>query len=847
MKATTTIVTFNKLGTATMNLDTQVSANRGVHSEQELESSQPLLMPALLLFVGSGAAALIYEVVWFQLLQFVIGSSSLSLGVLLATFMGGMGLGSWLYSRVVPCKWHPLAVYAVLELLIGLLGLAIVFLMPLASRWYLEWVQGHQSGVAVRCILAASCLLPPTLCMGATLPAIARWMQTTPSGVSRMGLFYAANIAGAVCGCLLAGFYLLRVYSLEVTTAVALAINLIVAAIGWSMSRIATYQPSVVADADKQVVQRQGTHLAIYLAIGLSGLTALGAEVLWTRALSLMLGATVYSFSLILAVFLIGLGLGSHVGSGLAAGKVNPRLLFGVFQTALIGCITWAAWALYQWLPYWPIDVSLSKSHWLSLQLDITRSLFAMLPAAFCWGASFPLAIASVSRPGQDPGRLVGGIYAANTLGAIGGALLFSALFIPWMGTQNAHRVLLGLVGCSSLIVLVPVLYQTVVHRTTSRTVEAMLWGSVVSILIANAAGWAALTAPEIPPGLIGYGRYLPTYEKLPNFVYWGEGSNASIAVSEESDGTRNFHVSGKVVASSNPFDMRLQRLLSHLPALVHPEPKTVLVVGCGAGVTAGTFLTHPSIERIVICEIEALIPPAAGKQFGAENNHVIDDPRVEIVIDDARHYIATTKEKFDIITSDPIHPWVKGAATLYSQEYFELTAARLNPGGVVTQWVPLYETSPEAANSQIGTFMKAFPHGTIWGTEANGGGYHLVLMAQIEPTKIDFLEWEQRLNRRDHQHVQFSLAEIGLGTIEFLLKTYAGRAADLNEWIEPKYINQDHHLRLQYLAGVSLNRYDEDQIYRSILKHRCFPEDLMVVPEPIEVELRRYYGLRAR
>jgi spermidine synthase len=198
----------------------------------------------------------------------------------------------------------------------------------------------------------------------------------------------------------------------------------------------------------------------------------------------------------------------------------------------------------------------------------------------------------------------------------------------------------------------------------------------MVGLLVVLMLGWATLlvrNVPEVPPGLIGYGRYLPTYRELPKFVYIGEGMNASIAVSDMADGARNFHVSGKVEASSEPQDMRLQRMLGHLPALVHPRPRSVLIVGLGAGVTAGSFVPYPEIEKIVICEIEPLIPLAAAKYFGPENHHVLNDPRVQVVYDDARHYVLATRDKFDIITSDPIHPWIKGAATLYSQEYFEL------------------------------------------------------------------------------------------------------------------------------------------------------------------------------
>ena len=184
-----------------------------------------------------------------------------------------------------------------------------------------------------------------------------------------------------------------------------------------------------------------------------------------------------------------------------------------------------------------------------------------------------------------------------------------------------------------------------------------------------------------------------------------GEGLNASIAVTENAEGDRSFHVSGKVEASSGMQDMRLQRMLGHLPALFHEKPKTMLVVGFGAGVTSGSFLAHPECEHITICEIEPLIPKEIAPFFARQNYNVVSDPRVEIIYDDARHFILTTQRKFDIITSDPIHPWVKGSATLYTKEYFELCKQHLNPGGLITQWVPLYESTVDVVKSEIATF----------------------------------------------------------------------------------------------------------------------------------------------
>ena len=314
---------------------------------------------------------------------------------------------------------------------------------------------------------------------------------------------------------------------------------------------------------------------------------------------------------------------------------------------------------------------------------------------------------------------------------------------------------------------------------------------------------------------------------------------NASVAVSELDNGVRNFHVSGKVVASNEPQDMRLQRMLGHISALMHREPRSVLVVGCGAGVTAGIYVLYPGVERIVICEIEPLIPPAAKAYFGPENYDVLKDPRVEVVIDDARHYLLATDEKFDIITSDPIHPWIKGAGALYSKEYFALCKKRLNPGGVVTQWVPLYESRLDAVKSEIATFFQVFPHGTIWGNQNDGEGYDVVLLGQEDPLSVDVDALQVRLDREDYTEVWYSLSDVSLGSAIALLSTYAGRAPDLGEWLADAQINLDRNMRLQYLAGLGLNHDEADAIYTALLEYVRYPANLFVATKVTETALR--------
>jgi spermidine synthase len=787
----------------------------------------PLL---LLLFAGSGCSALIYEIVWYQLLQLVIGSTAVSLGVLLATFMGGLCLGSLALPRIRSLGGrHPLRVYALVEMGIGICGILVLFGMPLADWVYVAAVGHGLPAMLLRAVVAAACLLPPTVLMGASLPAASRWLKATPEGVSWMSLLYGGNTAGAVFGCLLAGFYLLRVFDMATATAVAAAINGAVALVSFGIASRTPHQagaeePSATPPA-VEAAPRSG---AVYLTIAVSGACALGAEVVWTRLLGLLLGATVYTFSIILAVFLTGLGIGSGVAAALLRGVTRPRIALGCCQLALAGAVAWTAYMLANSLPYWPINPLLSTSPWFTFQIDLARSIWAILPAALLWGASFPLALAAVASRGRDAGRMVGGIYAANTAGAIVGALAFSMILIPAIGTQGCERVLIVLSGLGALYV-----WPTAATWTPRAKAGALfLAAAAVAVVL------LAMSVSKVPSMLIAYGRRITISTGRSEILYAGEGMNASIAISRWDDGAVQFHVSGKVEASTEPYDMRLQRMLGHMPALLHPKPRSVLVVGFGAGVTAGSFVLHPEIQRIVICEMERMIPPVATRFFGKENNHVLNDPRVEMVYDDARHYVLTTREKFDIITSDPIHPWVKGSATLYSKEYFELVKQHLNPGGIVTQWVPLYETDLGTVKSELATFFDVFPSGTIWGNDTSGGGYDTVLMGQAEPTKIDVDQLQEKLERPDQARVAASMREVGFNSAISLLSTYAGQGPDLQSWLADAEINRDGNLRLQYLAGLALNKSMEGAIYSQMLTYRRYPDNLFVVSDRLKPAL---------
>lgn len=786
-----------------------------VQTEPKVTAVSRFLPLLLILFAGTGCSGLIYEIVWFQLLQLVIGSTAISLGVVLTAFMGGLAIGSVVLPRLRWAETNPLRTYAIVELGVALCGIAALSGIPLIGR--LDVGGQALPGMLTRGLIAGICLLPPTALMGASLPLIVRWIKSTRNETSWWAILYGVNTAGAVLGCLLAGFYLLRIYDMGIATYVAAGINVAVALVSLMLAarvRVATDNP----DVSRAQIETTGNYWTVYLVIGLSGTCAIGGEVVWTRLMAMMQGSTVYVFSIILAVFLAGLAIGSAGASWLIR-VMRARPALGWCQLLLVLAMAWTAYMIADSLPYWPPNALLVNNPWHNFANDLLRSMVALLPPTLLWGASFPLACAAVASPGQDPGRLVGNIYAANTVGSIAGALGVSLLLIPIVGTQQSQRVLLLLSGASGLVLLVPDLW-----KQRSRAVAVVLAAATIAVV-------AIVTARvhPIPGALIAYGRRMTQNSGSSRVLYTAEGMNSSVAITRWDDGATEVDVNGHVEATTEPYDMKLQRMVGHLPALLHPHPQSVLGIGFGAGVSAGTFTRYPSIEHITICEIEPIIPPTSTRYFAHEDYDVLHNPKTRIVYDDARHYVLTTPEKFDIIASDPLDVFVKGTAAIYSKEYFEAVKHHLNPGGMFTLYVPLYESDVRTVQSELATFFAVFPYGTIWANTQQGLGYDMVFMGQAEPFQVNLDELQQRLDRPDYRLVAESLRDIGILTPIDLFATYAGQRSDLAEWLKGASINSDRNLRLQYIAGWGINSQMADDIYRQILSYRRTPSNLFL------------------
>ncbi len=801
------------------------------------------------LFLASGCSALIYEVVWFHQLGLVLGATAVSLAMLLASFMGGMCLGSFGFSHCVSARRHPLRVYAVLELLIAACGVSTLWLFPVVGRVYCHFSLMGSGDLVVRSLMAMLLLLPPTAMMGATLPAVARWVQSNRTGMAWIGWLYGANTIGAMIGCLLAGMYLLRLYDVFVATYVAAAINVAVAALALQLARRETagaMRPVVdpglpdlvvplsgqgggdtvwnLVTADERPDQRTPLSRSIDLAVvlfvaGLSGFAALGAEVVWTRHLGLLLGPTVYTFSIILAVFLLGLGLGSGVGAWIGHRARSPRLALAMTQLLLMLAIPYAAYLIVHVLPRWLVLRGSGELFTVRMTRDVLRTLLALLPATVLWGASFPLAVAVLAGHDRDPSRLVGRLCAANTLGAILGSLGVS-LFAITYGGQFVQQLLTLVSGLAGILMLGLMAWQNrhLIKRVPFQLNEVVprLPGLISLTILAIVCPFAFCGIPATPHALLAEGRSAHRWDDSSSYLYVAEGLDSSIVVSDLQDGTRCFHVAGKIEASTRERDLRTQRLLGHLPALAHPLPRKVLVVGCGSGMTAGSFLLYPTVEQIVLCEMEKCVIEAARENFEAYNYGVLRDPATRIVCDDARHFLATTRESFDIITIDPIHPWVKGAAALYTVEFFELCKSHLNRNGLVTLWVPLYESNEATVKCELATFLQQFPQTMIWSGQSLHVGYDLIVVGSVDGQPGNVQEMTSRLS--SSPSLQKSFAEIGLTQEDSLTSRFAASGHDLKSWLRGAEINRDRNLRLQYLAGTNPDDAQEQWILQSMI-----------------------------
>ncbi len=659
----------------------------------------------------SGTSGLVDEVVWERLLGRAFGATAPATSTVLAVFMAGLGLGALIAgtrseraSRATCLRWYVWA-----ELGVALLALASPAALARTADAYALIARSLGFGFAARfSSRAALCLivlLPATMLMGATLPMLVRVAARDRDDGRTIGGLYAANTLGAMTGALLAGFALLPQLGERRTLLVAVSGNVLAAVVAFSA--LGATAPSTRATAKAPAPDKPRDVLALANAAA-CGLTMLGYEVLWTRTLGMALGASVYAFATILAAVLAGLALGAAVASRITERVRNPSVAF-----AGLGALSaLSALALFRGLPtvvHWSLgllDHPGGPAYRLALLPALVVAPLVVLPAALS-GAAFPLGVRAAGTGGAAAST--GQMYAANTAGSIVGALLAGFVLLPFTGASGTAIALAG-VGVAG---------------------AALLWwrettGRVRSIAAGVVFAWAtlALSQPTLDSRIFGAGlhmlgarmRHVVVREGLEarldggRVLFARDDANTTVVV-ERWQGVRTFYVGGKPEASDMPLDARNQLLLGHLPALLHGSPRRGLVVGLGSGMTAGSLALH---MRVDVAELSPAVRDAA-RHFADWNHHVADDPAVRILFEDGRTVLRARTDRYDVITVDPIHPYVAGASALYTRDYFVLVRARLNPHGVAAHWLPLYQLGWNDVAGVLRSFVEVFPDATVY------------------------------------------------------------------------------------------------------------------------------------
>lgn len=799
------------------------------------------------LFFLSGAAALIYEVTWARALALVFGGSHLAVATVLTVFMGGLALGSALMGRRADQTARPLRLYGALELGIAACGALFMLLVDRYAGAYgplARAVGEHPTGLtAVRVALAAAAMIVPTTLMGGTLPVLSRLAAGTAHEARRqVAWLYAVNTLGAMTGVLLAGFVLLRALGADRTAAVAVAANVAVgvaALVRGRGGRVEMASAPAVASAgpvgEAPRVETWPSRFALG-GIALGGLCALGYEVLWTRTLTMAVGTSAYSFAIMLAAFLGGITAGSAAcGAWLARRREadrgqarGPILAFGLVEAAM-GLAALATTALMSRLPEHAIRLqgllgggeATPASRHLAAAVVAVAFMFA---PAFLSGAAFPLAAAVVTATRRRVGRSVGDTALFNTVGAILGSGLAGFALVQVWGVERG------------LLLLVVVNFGTgavIAARAAGR-------GAALATAVAAVAALGALAAGGAR-NLLWNPRYFAIFAnnqrelfesrerierglEIVDVLYYHEGVNETISVIRPLGGDQAFIVNGRSEATTVRADMQCQYVLGHVPMLLHPDPKRVFVLGSGSGMTLGATTLHPEAESITLAEIETGVLPAT-RTFAPWNHAALDHPKVRVVHNDGRNFLAVTGERFDVITADPIHPWSGGAAYLYTDEYFRLAASRLAPGGIIAQWLPLYELTPEDVGTVVRTFARRFPHVLVWLT-----WWDAELIGSDRPFAIDPATMARRAAAAP---VAADLAAINMQGAEGLLDycLMGTRGAVAYAQAVAGRVNTDDNLFLEFSAPRSIGRPElMAENMAALIEHRETPPELAAV-----------------
>ncbi len=711
-----------------------------------------------LCFVFSGATGLIYEVLWARMLGLVFGATTLAVSTVLAAFMGGLAVGSAVAGKVGPRIKRPLRAYGVIEIAIGIYALLVPFLFRWVDNLYeLIWQQLHPGFFAFslwRFALSVFLLLFPTALMGATLPVLAAALLKSPgfksNSVTRL---YTCNLLGAIFGTLVAGFVLLPAFGVRTTIYVAAFINIVIGILAIVLERSGTQiilrDEHSHAQAHEQKLKASNVDVGNtrfwLLCAFVSGFVTISTQVAWTRLLSMIIGSSTYAFSIVVALFLIGLSVGAYV-VGLRDYSHNTRRMM-LFAQILIAISLFISLLMAAQIPTALVQVglALNLSTWIGLlTLQIASAALLILFPAFLMGTVMPLVLLW-SGTNSNPVQLVGRSYAVNTIGAIAGAFLAGFVLIPKTTTRFTI-----LFAASLCVVVAGIAYRPRTDAGDPALKRALAAGlTFVMVLLLTVVG-PALGVPSLNLDALSIGAYDSLVRVLAKtreasettnndgaehrLLMYEEGPTSTVTVRKDWDSI-SMAINGRT-NGSDIGDMPTQVMLGQLPVLFAPELKRALVVGFATGVTAGSILQSP-VESMECVELEPATMRAS-TYFEHVNNRPLKDPRMKLIIEDARSYLRVTPLRYDMIVSEPSHPWVPGVANLFTKEFFELGRDRLNERGVFVQWIQIYQLSTESLRSALGTFSQVFPHVLMFRVGGVSKGKDLLLIGSKTPVTFD-------------------------------------------------------------------------------------------------------------
>jgi predicted membrane-bound spermidine synthase len=719
-------------------------------------NSRGVFWTILASFFVSGLAGLLYQVVWTRYLALFLGSTSYAVVAVLAAFMGGLAAGNALLGTRADSLRRPLFFYACLEAGIGLFAVFFPWYFEAVQQGFLSVIRTvHPEGtprLALQFGFAVLIILLPTVLMGATLPVLTKYVTRSLSELrGRVAALYSINSAGAVAGILLADWWWIPALGLEAVVQLGATLSLGIALVAYVLSS----RSGEGLDEPAQPVARSATDESFtplecrvaLVAAGLSGFVAMLYEVAWTRLLALALGSSTHAYSLMLATFISGIAVGSALVSSWRR-RYDTLVAFAVAEWALAGTLL-VSMFFYDLIPYafaHLADVIARRPAAYPLY-ELVQALICfsvLFVPAVCLGMTLPLASRVVTADFRTTGGSVGRVFAVNTVGTVLGAVLTGLVFLPVLGL--ASTLALG-IGINALIGWVTLASRR--GGVTRALIQGLVATAVLVAVVSLTLGerWSrafvlGLWRDVRPPASIAEFRQRAD---IYNLAYHRDGAGSTVAIlavtNRAGQPSISLKVNGKADASSGE-DMSTQILAGQLPMLLHPSAERVLVVGAGSGVTVGSILQHTTVKAVDLVEISPEVTEVAREHFAPFNHDALRNPRCHTHIEDAKTFLQTTPESFDIIVTEPSNPWMAGVAAVFSQEYYRDCLARLKPGGLCAQWIQAYETDDETFATVVATFGSVFPHLSLWQTSTSD----LLLIGAPQPYRPDLQAMARRL-----------------------------------------------------------------------------------------------------